>query len=98
MYEHPAGIYLGPNLEWTPVNYAVDMNNTLFTDPYALLGLKAGFRTNKGFSFFVEAKNLTDTVYTATTGIIANANGADSAQFYPGDGRTLISGIEFKWG
>lgn len=97
MYEHPSGIYFGPNMEWTPVEYAVDMNNTLFTYPYALLGLKAGYRTKKGISFFIEAKNLTNEIYAATTGVINNANGADSAQFLPGDGRTVISGVEFRW-
>lgn len=98
MYEHPAGIYFGPNLEWTPVDYAVDMNQTLFTYPYTLLGLKAGYRTKKGFSFFIEAKNLTNETYAATTGIINNARGLDSAQFLPGDGRSVYSGIEFKRG
>lgn len=97
MYEHPIGIYLGPNMEWTPVDYAVDMNNTLFTYPYALLGLKAGYRTQKGFSVFIEVKNLTNEIFAATTGIINNAGGADSAQFLPGDGRTVISGVEWRW-
>lgn len=97
MYEHPSGIYFGPNSELSS-DYAVDMNHTLFTYPYALLGLKGGYKTKKGLSFFVEAKNLTNEIYAATTGIIANAGGADAAQFLPGDGRTVISGVEFKWG
>lgn len=96
VYEHPRGFYLGPNMEFAS-RYAVDMNHSLFTYPYALLGLKGGYRTKKGLSFFVEAKNLTNEIYAATTGIIANAGGADSAQFLPGDGRTVISGMEFKW-
>jgi iron complex outermembrane receptor protein len=96
-YEHPFGIYFGPNMEWTPVDYAVDMNNTLFADSYALLGLKGGYRTKKGVSFFVEAKNLTNEIYAATTGIINNAGGLDSAQFLPGDGRAVYSGVEFRW-
>lgn len=96
-YEHPRGFYFGPNVEWQPVKYAVDMNNTLFTYPYALLGLKGGYRMKNGISFFVEAKNLTNEIYAASTGIINNAGGADSAQFLPGDGRSVISGVEFKW-
>lgn len=97
MYEHPSGIYFGPNMEFAS-EYAVDMNNTLFTYPYALLGLKAGYRVTKGFSVFIEAKNLTNETYAATTGIINNAGGADSAQFLPGDGRSVFSGVEFRWG
>lgn len=97
MYEHPSGIYFGPNTELS-TDYAVDMNRTLFTYPYALLGLKGGYRPQKGLSFFVEAKNLTNEIYAATTGVIANAGGVDAAQFLPGDGRTVVSGVEFKWG
>jgi hypothetical protein len=32
----------------------------------------------------------------ATTGVIANAAGKDPPQFYPGDGRTLFVGLEWK--
>lgn len=97
VYEHPSGIYFGPNLEWSFKKYPVDMNNTLFADRYALLGIKAGYRTQKGISFFVEGRNLTNETYAATTGVINNAGGRDSAQFLPGDGRSVFSGIEFKW-
>lgn len=95
-YEHPRGFYFGPNMEFAS-KYSVDMNHTLFTYPYALLGLKGGYRMKKGMSIFVEAKNLTNEIYAATSGIIANAGGADSAQFLPGDGRSVVSGIEFAW-
>ncbi len=97
VYEHPCGFYFGPNLEWTPKEYAVDMNNSWFTFPYALFGLKGGYRTKNGISFFVEGKNLTNETYAATTGVIADARGRDTAQFLPGDGRTVISGVEWKW-
>ena len=57
---------------------------------------KSGYRIKKGISFFIEAKNLTNKIYAATTGILSNAGGADSAQFLPGEGRSLVSGVEFK--
>lgn len=98
VYEHPGGFYFGPNLEWTFRKYPVDMANTLFADSYAILGVKGGYRTKNGLSFFVEGRNLTDETYAATTGVINNANGADSAQFLPGDGRGVYSGVEFRWG
>lgn len=96
-YEHPIGIYLGPNIEWAFQEYYVDMANSLQSGNYVLLGLKGGFKMKRGISIFVEAKNLTNKTYAATTGVIADARGRDSAQFLPGDGRTVISGIEFKW-
>lgn len=95
-YEHPCGIYFGPNTELAS-KFAVDMNRTLFTYPYALLGLKGGYRTKKGISLFVEARNLTNEIYAATTGVIADARGIDSAQFLPGDGRSITSGVELRW-
>ncbi len=97
LYQHPNGFYAGPNVEWVPQGYAVDFADTLHTDPYALLGFKVGVRKPTGWSFYLEAKNLTDRKYTATTNVIANAGGADSQQFYPGDGRSFFLGVEWNW-
>jgi iron complex outermembrane receptor protein len=98
-YAHPSGFYFGPNVEWSPQKYAVDMTNTLFADPYALVGVKLGYRTRKGFSAFVEVRNLTDKRYAATTGVITDARlaGANLAQFFPGDGRSFYGGLEWRW-
>ena len=97
VYQHSCGFYAGPNVEWSPVKYPVDMANTLFADPYALLGIKAGYRTKKGFSAFVEVRNLTDKRYAATTGVITRPTVANQAQFLPGDGRAFYGGIEWRW-
>jgi len=40
--------------------YPVDQANTLFADSYTLLGFKIGNWPKKGFSVFLEAKNLTN--------------------------------------
>lgn len=96
LYNTAEGYYLGPNLEWSPQRYAVDHANTLFADGYSLPGFKAGYRSKQGVSWFVEGKNLSDETYAATTGVIANASGADSRQFLPGDGRAVYAGIEWK--
>ncbi len=98
LYEHPCGFYFGPNVEWSPRRYAVDLAHTTFADQYALLGLKIGYRTPKGVSFFVEARNLTDETYSPTTGIVRNATTpGNGAVFQPGDGRAFYAGVEFKW-
>lgn len=97
LYEHPSGFYAGPNVEWVPQGYNVDFSETLYTDAYALLGLKIGYRSEHGFSVFFEAKNLTDEHYAATTNVIANARGIDSQQFFPGDGRSFFGGLEWRW-
>ena len=96
VYEHPCGFYCGPNVEWSPVKYSVDSAANLFADPYALLGFKIGYRTKKGFSFFLEGRNLTDEIYSPTTSVVQTAT-ANSAVFQPGDGRSFYAGIEWKW-
>ncbi len=100
VWEHRDGYYAGPTFEWVPQDSYVDHANTLESDSYGLLGFKVGRRLEKGISWFIEAKNLTDETYAATTGVTANA-GADpdatSRNFLPGDGRSVFAGIEWKW-
>lgn len=96
LYEHPTGFYIGPNVEWAPSDYNVDSADTLHADSYALLGAKVGYRSERGFSVFFEAKNLTDETYAATTGVVSRAT-ATSALFMPGDGRGFYGGVEWKW-
>jgi iron complex outermembrane receptor protein len=97
MWEKDRGWYAGPTFEWVPVESWIDHRNTFSADPYALLGFKFGRRVEQGISWFVEAKNLTDERYAATTGVIENAGGKDQRQFLPGDGRGVFAGIECRW-
>jgi iron complex outermembrane receptor protein len=96
MYEHPCGFYVGPNIESVPKGYRVDAKATLFTDAYTLLGAKIGWRNTRGLSVYLEAKNLTDKHYAATTGVVQNATGSP-AQFLPGEGRSIFAGVEYRW-
>ena len=97
LWETASGWYAGPTFEWVPVKTYIDHRNTFSADPYALLGFKFGRRCATGFSWFVEARNLTDETYAATTGVIENAGGTDRAQFLPGDGRSVYAGIEYRF-
>lgn len=96
-WETSTGWYVGPTFEWVPVKAYIDHQNTFSADSYALLGFKFGKRVPEGISWFIEARNLTNETYAATTGVIENAGGADQAQFLPGDGRSVFAGIEWKW-
>lgn len=96
LWETSSGYYFGPTVEWVPVKSYVDHANTLSADPYALLGFKVGRRVAEGISWFVEAKNLTDETYAATTGVEA-VSAPNSRNFLPGDGRSVFAGIEWKW-
>lgn len=100
IWESKAGYYAGPTVEWVPVKSYVDHANTLNADPFVLLGFKLGRRMESGLSWFIEAKNLTDESYAATTGVVANAGVSpefNSRNFLPGDGRGVYAGIEWKW-
>ncbi len=97
-YEHPSGIYFGPNVEWNIVKYPVDEANTLFAEPYALLGFRAGYKTPRGFQVYFEAKNLLDKTYAAYVEPIADARiGDDNDSFSPGPGRGFYGGISWNW-
>lgn len=101
LYTTPRGFYAGPNLEWSPQDHAVDMANTLHADRYSVWGFRIGQRMSKGMSWFIDARNLADKRYAATTGVIADsrspgAGGQNAAQFNPGLGRSVFVGVEWK--
>lgn len=101
-YSTPGGFYVGPNIECVPRGYRVDAAGTLFTDAYFLMGAKAGIRRPNGWSLYVEARNLADKRYSATTGVVSDAREPISqrgspAQFLPGDGRSFFAGFEYRW-
>jgi len=94
-YDIGSGFHVGPGVEWVPRGYYVDHANTLKTDSYAIFGLRGDYRSDNGLTVFIEGRNLFDKKYAATTGVIANANGADSAQFLPGDGASIYVGLQW---
>jgi hypothetical protein len=94
LYKHPAGFYVGPNVEWVPEAYFVDSANTLDTEAYAIWGLKAGYDSGKGFSVYVEGRNLSDTHYIASTGITNVADPVLTTLFEPGTGRAVFAGVK----
>lgn len=95
IYHHPSGFYIGPNLEWVPQAYFADNANTLRTQSYALLGLRAGWEHGP-YSFYLEGRNLTNRKYIASTSITDRA-GADWALFEPGTGRALFAGLQVRF-
>jgi iron complex outermembrane receptor protein len=79
-----------------PQAYFVDSANTTTTDPYALIGFKAGFDNGGRVSGYVEARNLADKKYIASASIIDRAN-PTSALFEPGAGRAVYAGMKVRW-
>lgn len=100
MYRNNAfleGFYIGPTFEWSPQRYNVDFAETLYADRYFLWGLRAGQKVNDHWSWFLEGRNLGNKKYAATTNITQNANGTDTAIFFPGDGSTAYLGVQWTY-
>jgi len=77
--------------------YPIDFANSFGATGYLIWGLKAGGEIVRGLSWFVEGRNLADRRYAATTGVIRDSGGADAAQFFPGDGRAMYVGLDWKF-
>lgn len=96
LYKNPLGFYAGPNVEWVPEAYYVDNANTQDTEAYALLGFRAGYELSENLSFFLDARNLTDEAYIASSSVAATAS-ASSALYEPGSGRAVYAGMRLRW-
>ena len=94
-YDRPEGIAVRPFLDWVPQGAWADYANTLRSNAYVTLGMEAGVQVAPGVSLFLDARNLTNKRYVAdtTTIVDARARGANTAVFYPGDGRSLYAGV-----
>ena len=94
------GWFAGPTIEGQG-GWPVDFANSEEVDGAILLGAKAGFDSGHGLSWFVEARNLLDEAWIATTGV-ANPNPgagapADQALYNPGDGLAVNAGAAWRW-
>jgi iron complex outermembrane receptor protein len=91
-YEHPAGWFLAPSVEWSASDIWVDYANTTRAPSYAVLNLNAGWTVNDRVSVFVDARNLTDKAYVSNVQAFVKANAASAAD-WPGDGRSVFGGV-----
>ncbi len=98
MFESSSGFYVGPNFQAVSRLYA-DYANTLYADSYALLGVRLGYRSPKGWTIFAEARNLTDVNHASTAEPIADARTSfgPARVFHPGEPRSFYGGIEYRW-
>lgn len=98
-YRRPDGFYLAPALEWVPVGAYADFANKLQVPSYALLSLQAGIDLPHGLSLYVDARNLTNQRYVSDLSTIVNATlpGANTAIFYPGNGRSVYGGVRLTF-
>ena len=88
--------HITPNVEWSPQDYYVDHANTFRAPGYHVFGLKIGGDIGERCAWFVDARNLQDRKWIASTNVVADARGLDAANFLPGDGRSVYAGLEWR--
>jgi len=96
MYRHPSGFYAGPNIEWSPRSYYADNTNDTTVDRYTLFNLRVGYQQLKGWSGYLEGRNLFDKRYIANVAIAGTANSTMEI-FNPGTGRAVYAGLQYRW-
>jgi len=91
-YEHPAGWFVAPSVEWSASDIWVDFKNTSRSPSYAILNLNAGWNVTDDVSLFIDARNLTDKAYVSNVQAAIAATPATAA-YWPGDGRSVFGGL-----
>jgi iron complex outermembrane recepter protein len=96
-YNHPAGYYVAPQVDWVPRGAYADYMNSLSAPGYALIGLQAGVQLPHGVSLYAEARNLANTKYVSDVSTVQDARGTNPAVFYPGSGRAIYGGLRWAF-
>jgi iron complex outermembrane receptor protein len=91
-YEHPAGWFVAPSIEWSASDIWVDFKNTTKAPAYAILNLNGGWNLTDKVSVFVDARNLADKPYVSNVQAAIVATSATAA-YWPGDGRSVFGGV-----
>lgn len=96
-FEHPAGWFVAPSVEWVPGDIHVDYANTLTYPGYTILSLNAGIDLPGGVALFADLRNLTDERYVSNANAVTDARTATTSVFTPGEGRAAFVGVRVAW-
>jgi iron complex outermembrane receptor protein len=98
-FESPEGFYAGPQVQCNITRYPADQANTQFVDPYATIGISAGYHAKKGASIYCEVRNMFDNHYAGGVTPIPDARAVDGPAriFQPGEGRSFFGGVGWSW-
>ena len=92
-YDHPAGWWIAPNLEWSLSGFYTDYNNTIKNPSYALINLRSGWNIDEHWTLFAEGRNLTNKTYAGA--VVVNDQFNRFAN--PGLGISAFGGVEYKF-
>ena len=96
-YDAPSGFFVEPGIDWRPFDTFVDYANTLKAPSYVLFNLGAGYRFSESMTLFLDLRNIADTHHVAEFGSVTDARTAQTAVFFPGEGRTIYAGIRTQF-
>ncbi|WP_045483344.1 TonB-dependent receptor family protein [Pseudomonas sp. StFLB209] len=96
-YRQQSGFYASLNLR-AASSYYIDYANSWQAPSYVLWGAKVGYQApSKKWEVFADLRNITDERYATAANTAYNANGRDSANFYPGDAFSVTTGVAFRF-
>lgn len=95
-YQHPAGWFVAPSVEWSASDIWVDYRNTTRAPSYAVFNLGAGYAVNARLKLFLDIRNLADKDYISNVQAQIAATAA-SAAYWPGDGRSAFGGLAWSF-
>lgn len=88
---------VAPSVEWQPSGVWIDHANTVKEPGHTLFHLRAYGAVNRHVSWFVDARNIFDREYVASTAVQANVLGRDGAYYFVGDPRSVFVGLELRY-
>ena len=98
-YDHPAGWFIAPSIEWSIKDAWVDYANTLKSPSYTVANLNTGWEVRDGVSLFADVRNVFDERYISNFGAVTDASraGVSTAVFFPGEGRSAFVGVRLAY-
>lgn len=96
-FEHPAGWFIAPSVEWVPQDVYVDYANTMKYPGYSTVSLNAGVDLPGGVSLFADLRNLTGEHYVSNANAVTDARAAATDVFTPGEGRSAYVGVRVNF-
>jgi iron complex outermembrane receptor protein len=97
LFQQAGGFYAGLNTR-AMSGYYVDYANSLKAPSAVIWAAKFGYEhPARKWKAYLDFRNLGDRHYASAASTVDNANGRDSANFYPGDGFSVYSGVVFRF-
>lgn len=95
-YDHPAGWFFAPSVEWSASKIQVDYVNATQAPAYAVLNLNVGYALSERVSLFLDVRNLAGKDHISNVQAQIRAAPA-AAAYWPGDGRSVFGGVQWSF-